>query len=49
LTYLRRYLLEKIGDQWTKEFITGHTARQDHGEKPRRGRAKLRLSRGFPR
>ena len=39
----------KLVDQLTEEFIGDHVTRQDDAESPGAGRAKLRLSRGFPR
>ena len=47
LPRLRRYPLQ-IGRPIDKGILGGRVTRQDHAESPGAGRAKLRLSRGFP-
>jgi hypothetical protein len=39
----------ELVDQWIEEFTGDHVTRQDDAVSPGAGRAKLRLSRGFPR
>jgi hypothetical protein len=38
----------ELVDQLTKEFVVDHIARRGDAKSPGAGRAKLRLSRGFP-